>query len=257
MWHGRINSTDPRQLEITYVGEGDLLIFGVPHVRLPPVYGSVRTISVSVPAGRRTLALKYRFDDGSRARDGVSHGPYAILRVHARRAIDENATFMPLRAEDLPRSWRGAALFIDLVMSVALITLLWFYWRLLAPERGILALLCIGGTSLAVDPTATMSRPPPLDYVHREFASGLPQGLGLTVLTCLLFVILLRRRTVRQSVVAYFAVFWLSFFRRDFLNRGFDLVFYRPAGDDWLTYESFARSILQSWSLEGGESVFY
>jgi hypothetical protein len=35
------------------------------------------------------------------------------------------------------------------------------------------------------------------------------------------------------------------------------LVVYRSAGDDWLTYESFARTILETWSLQGGEDVFY
>ena len=31
----------------------------------------------------------------------------------------------------------------------------------------------------------------------------------------------------------------------------------RSAGDDWLTYESHARTILDTWSLHGGEDVFY
>ena len=37
----------------------------------------------------------------------------------------------------------------------------------------------------------------------------------------------------------------------------FAMVTYRSAGDDWLTYESFARSILETWSLEGGEPLFF
>jgi hypothetical protein len=36
-----------------------------------------------------------------------------------------------------------------------------------------------------------------------------------------------------------------------------NVVQYRAAGDDWLTYESFARSILETWSLRGAEDVFY
>ena len=31
----------------------------------------------------------------------------------------------------------------------------------------------------------------------------------------------------------------------------------RDGGNDFLTYESFARSILESWSLRAGEDVFY
>jgi hypothetical protein len=35
------------------------------------------------------------------------------------------------------------------------------------------------------------------------------------------------------------------------------MVVYRTAGNDFLTYESFARDFLETWSLRGGEDVFY
>jgi hypothetical protein len=38
---------------------------------------------------------------------------------------------------------------------------------------------------------------------------------------------------------------------------GLHVVEYRRGGDDWLTYESFARSILETWSLRGAEDVFF
>ncbi|MGE0705807.1 MAG: hypothetical protein AB7P22_17945, partial [Vicinamibacterales bacterium] len=36
-----------------------------------------------------------------------------------------------------------------------------------------------------------------------------------------------------------------------------DALIVRTGGNDWLTYESQARTILETWSLQGGEAIFY
>jgi hypothetical protein len=69
------------------------------------------------------------------------------------------------------------------------------------------------------------------------------------------FAIRRRRRTAWLTAIGALAV--LSVGIGAALIGSLDAVLLRSAGDDWLAYESFARSILESWSLEGGESVFY
>jgi len=95
-------------------------------------------------------------------------------------------------------------------------------------------------------------------------------GSGLSVLLLAIYVRLarfelrpapmparFRRHRSTRLLLAYFALLvvvgWIA---RDAYPR-LGTVVYRRAGEDWLTYESHARSILESRSLEGGERIFY
>jgi hypothetical protein len=77
------------------------------------------------------------------------------------------------------------------------------------------------------------------------------------VLLVLLFLHLVLGVRPRRVLVAYLGIFSAAFFLGWRQLGRLNVVEYRGAGDDWLTYESFARSILETWSLRGAESVFY
>ena len=69
--------------------------------------------------------------------------------------------------------------------------------------------------------------------------------------------VLLRRHRATRLLFAYFVLLlagaWVALDAYPRLGT----VVYRRAGEDWLTYESHARAILETRSLEGAESVFY
>ena len=69
-WRGEIDQPTPTPITLMYAGEGTLRIAGLADVPLPPVYQRRGTVTVTVPGGRRTFALDYRFDDGSRTIEG-------------------------------------------------------------------------------------------------------------------------------------------------------------------------------------------
>jgi hypothetical protein len=77
------------------------------------------------------------------------------------------------------------------------------------------------------------------------------------LLLAVMAVVLIGWPRGRSLLASYFAVVAMSIFvaarRVDTLGT----VLYRSAGDDWLAYESYARAILETWSLRGGEDIFY
>ena len=250
-WRGDIDRPTPSAITLSYVGEGTLRVDGVPAVPLPPSYRRPETITLNVPDGRRAFVLDYRFDDGSRIGDGpgVWRGPYASVHVRV------GAT--PLRAIEPPMAWRVLGGFVDLTMIVVLASVVWCYGLLLRRDAALAAIACVGGALLAIDPTATITVVPFLGGFLHETARGLSSGIGLTVFAGTLFVLIARRPSTRLLLFAYLAIGWASAFRKDFFLRGFHTVLYRNGGDDWLTYQSYARSILETGSLEAGEAVFY
>jgi hypothetical protein len=238
-------------ITLTYVGEGSLRIKGVTELRLPPAYRHAETITLEVPAGRRAFALDYRFDDGSRVGDGpaIQRGPFASLHVRVGG--------MPLRAIEAPLAWRALGGFVDLTMMVILASIVWCYARLLRRDAKLAAGACVGGLLLAIDPTVTMRAVTVLDHVYRLRARGLPGGIGLIVFAGTLFVLIARRPSTRLLLLAFLAIGWASAFRQDFFLRGYHTVFYQDGGGDWLAYQGFARTILETGSLEGGEAIFF
>ena len=68
---------------------------------------------------------------------------------------------------------------------------------------------------------------------------------------------MLGRRWRRRLAGAYFATLYITVFTtlRTFHRLGVATL--REGGSDPLAYESQARSILETWSLEGGEPVFF
>ena len=251
-WRGDIDLAAPTTITLSYVGEGELRIDGVPATPLPPSYRTRETITLTVPGGRRAFVLDYRFDDGSRVGDGrgvFMRGPYGGVQVRAGAAL--------LRANEPPLASRVIGGFVDLVLLVVLGSIVWCYGQLLRRDVALAAVACVGGALLAIDPTVTMTVFPFLGTFRGEPVYGIPGGIGLTLVTATLFVLIARRPSTRLLLLAYLAIGWASAFRKDFFLRGFHSVLYRFSGDDWLTYESFGRAILETGSLEAGEPIFY
>ncbi len=108
---------------MTYSGEGTLRIAGMADVPLPPAYERRRgTVTVTVPEGRRSFALDYRFDDGLRTIEehGLPpsrRGPYPACAW--RRARRRCGTI------DSPLVWRALGGFVDLTIIAILGTIVW------------------------------------------------------------------------------------------------------------------------------------
>jgi hypothetical protein len=250
-WHGEIERSAPTSITLTYIGQGTVRIGSQPAVTLLPAYRRPETITLTAPAGRHAFALEYRFDDGARVGDGaaVLRGPYGSLYVRAGET--------PLRTIDPPMIWRIAGGFVDLTIVLFLGSVVWCYGQLLRRDIGLAAIACVGGALLAIDPTVTMRPVQYLGAMSSEISAGLPRGIGLTLFAGMLFVLILRRPSTRLLLMAYLAIGWASAFRQDFWLHGFHAVLYRGAAGDWLTYESFARTILETGSLEAGEAIFF
>lgn len=250
-WRGEIDHPAPTNIAITYVGQGSVHIGDVGMVTLPPAYRRAETIDLKIPAGRHRFALEYRFDDGARVGDGprVLRGPYASLYVRVDGA--------PLRTIEPKMTARVAGGFVDLAIASFVSSVVWCFGGLLRRDLGLGAIACVSGAMLSIDPTVAMSPVSFLGSMSSEIPAGLPRGIGLTLVTGLLFILIVRRPSRRLLLMAYLAIGWASAFRQDFLMHGFHAVFYRGAGGDWLTYESFARTILDTGSLEAGEPIFF
>jgi len=81
--------------------------------------------------------------------------------------------------------------------------------------------------------------------------------LDLMLLLAVMAVVLIGWPRGRILLAGYFVVVAVSIFTAGRRVDTVGTVLYRSAGDDWLTYESHARAILETWSLRGGEDVFY
>ncbi len=239
-WHGVLDSPRPRVVGISLVGAATISLNGMPVLELPAHYAALRTVPLTLPPGRQDVEITYTFDDGSRLGQGRPTAPYATLRVL--RAPPGDAGAAPLVPAKPPGAGRALAGAADVLVIALGLTLIPFYASLLRGDWWALALLVLAG------PAAHAVRPP---------WPWLPQGPGVLLVVWLLFGLLLVHNRPRRLVLAYLGLLYVAAFVTLPTYRGLGTVTYRPAGDDWLTYESLARTILETWSLEGGEQIFY
>ena len=64
-------------------------------------------------------------------------------------------------------------------------------------------------------------------------------------------------RSRRSMTVAGWSVAILMVTHEIQVKGALGVVLLRSGGNDFLTYEGFARTILDTWSFQGGEDVFY
>lgn len=207
---------------VSYVGEGAIQI-GSWRAVLRPSYDRPATLSLrgAPRSGPATVSFAFR---PPRSLTGTTSQPYASLRLHHLTPIGPTAPEKAL-------AW-----LVDLPLLILLIALIYAYGRLATREVWamlactVLALLLTAHTAVSVQVMA-----------------------GLVVVLAALAV----RPSWRMLLFAAWAVVMICAVRAHHLFPSWDTVTYRSAGNDPLTYESFARSVLDTGSLRGGESVFY
>ncbi len=240
-WRGTISHPTGREIAVTYVG-GATIWIGSRRIELEPSYERTRTVDLRVPSGRQRLLIAYTFDDGSRigpSDEADDREPIATFQLRVKTAEGG----VPLRADPPPVAWRVIGYAVDLLSVGVALGLLWFYGTILV---GRWPLLLVTGAGAWL--------------VH--FHSGSFQILtadGVVVLS--LFALGLATLSRRERHAAFCAasggIALLVLAHEVGLAESFQSVLLRGGGTDALTYESFAHEILDTWSLRGGEDVFY
>ena len=236
-WRGVVSNPEPRDLALTYVGEAQVWLGATP-LTLPPSYAAARTVELEMAPGRHGMVIAYRFDDGYRT-GGAPPGLGAVFRLMTRS--DDGSR--PLRPAAAPARWRLAGRMVDaLVVAVAIVLALFWLGVVRAHWKLLLA------TALAAG------------VVYSQ--AGEWQVMGVDVPMTLALVIpgiavLARSRHPAGLAAAYWCVAALMLAQEAGAAASLDTVLVRRGGSDFLSYESFARSILNTGSLEGGEAVFH
>jgi hypothetical protein len=238
-WRGLVDDIRPRVVSVGYVGQATIELDGATLLDLPPSYDEERTARTALPPGRHALTVSYTFDDGSRTGDATPVGPYAAFRL--RRIVLDGQPVGSVPPAPPPRWRRAAGVAIDVVgigLSAALG--LGYAWLLRREGRAV-------GSVAAAAVAVTLLLP----------GVGLSADSGAMLVAWLLLGLVLARNRSARLLLAYFALVGLSAWLVLHANPRLGTVVYRSAGDDWLTYESLARTLLETGSLEGGEPVFY
>lgn len=235
-WTAEIDEPRGRWLYATYAGEGRLRVGGRA-VELPPRYGGLGRTAVRVPAGPRDVSVTYAW----RPPAAAPAGPYATFQLATGGAPSAATTVRPLSARAPPLAWRALAQGVDVVLLAFAASLLLLYAVVLAPRWRILAPVAAAALAGALVPG-----PGPL-----------PEGWVAIGALAALVAWLVLRRPPDALLLAFLAIPALVAARSLAQAPALDGVLYRSAGTNWLTDESYARSILESGSLQGGEDVFH
>jgi hypothetical protein len=184
-------------------------------VKLPPSYTAESVVSVVAPAGVSELEVRYTFDDGYRTGTGKIPGPSALFRL-------------PLSpATSLTWSWTGAI--VDAAVFALIALLVWFYAALLRPDAWWFL-----GLALAAVPI----------YWPARFKAH--EAAVIFAIVPVLMLRLAECHRTRGFLRACFSVTLLGLFRRSLGSPDLHAVLPRSAGQDWLTYESFGRTMLDT-----------
>ncbi|MDQ6891195.1 MAG: hypothetical protein M3167_00745 [Acidobacteriota bacterium] len=237
LWTGVIEAGTDRHLAVSYVGEGQIEVGTVRWI-LSREYSRVRNVVIPVAAGAHRVRIRYVFDDGYRIGATPPPGRYATLRCSW---TDERGRQELLRARRAPLPWRGAAACVDGLVLLVLASTIRVHVLVLRRDWRLLALAAVLG---------------PLVYWFPIHDAGFSRDLGFVLAATALVLAFPRNRAWRNVLLAYVAVASLTFCRRGLDPGHFQTVIYRTAGNDFLSYESFARSILDTGSLETEEKIF-
>lgn len=234
-WTGRIDvPAGGTPLVVTYIGEGSVASGGTIHA-LVPSYDAPATVTFALQPGRLAITVSYRFDPS---------GPLSGTQAPPQMQL-LSGTGAPLAPAPPAAGWRLLALFSDTAAVLMAASLLLVLLLQLGRARVAAAIFALGsaGAALAVGSNSRL-------------AVG---ALYLVLIEALLVLLLLlgRRFTALEfGLAAYLCLLGLETARALTTYGTLTMVQYRASGEDFLTYESLARSILQTHSLRGGESVF-
>jgi hypothetical protein len=241
-WRGLVAQPSPWIARVTYVGEVTLRLgrdearADASEVRLPARYGEAIAATVPVPAGRHLLELVYRFDDGARWPAPQPSGPWATLRLErGDRSGSLVGTARP------PMVWRALAAIVDSAVVVLGASLALGYGTLVRRDWRLVAFVAVAG---------------PVAWWTGPAVGGLPTTLGVFLALTGLAFALFGRPWRRRLLLAFFAAAYLNVCLVLSSTPRLEMVVYRQPATDALFYESQARVILETWSLEGGEAFF-
>jgi hypothetical protein len=242
-WAGNFDNSNGNVLEISYTGEGLITIGTTTHTLLPS-YNEVRHINIPLSSGNYPLEIIYIFDDGYRIGDEIVPGPYAQFRVDIVSA-DNNSEREPLLANQPEWGWQIAGGVIDSILILIFFSFCWAYWGQLKHN-----LFIISFSTASLLGTLYFRKTIILNDWLFEY-----QLVSLLFLSLFLISIGISRKKGKH-ISAYYVVLAFAISRVLFDLGDLEQVIYHTSGDDWLTYESFGRTILETGSLRGGESVF-
>jgi len=244
-WNGQLHDSDTnRALRVTYIGDGTVTL-GTQTTRLEESYGGQATTEVLLPAGETSFELEYTFDSLVSRSEPTIPGPYGQLKVEVRDG--NSGDWQLLRAADVGIGIRLLAVLNDLVFVAAILGLAYIGLkqnrRTLLPSGIAVRLLLLVCSLSAGTLASTLGVSLPMWWIA-VIAAG---SIG----------VLLRRsrEALRLSLPLMATVMAFNIATRIFPSIHY--VDFKGRGDDWMTYEHFARSILIERSLEGAESVFY
>jgi hypothetical protein len=227
-WTGTVAGTES-PLRVQYVGEVAIELGGATN-ELPASYSSVKRARIAIPPGRHRLAIDYRFDRVSRIGKPATR-PYARLRILS----DES----PLSAVPPGFVARIEGAVTDLALALLGVSLTWL-WVGIVVSLWPFAIVTAGALALAAGTTADVG-----------------QSAILTTVVWALVVAIAWRRPLHGLSFGFIALAGVAIVQSAHGFPSLDAVLYRSGGSDWLTYESFARDIFTTHSLQGGEDVFY
>lgn len=247
-WRGKFQTGGELGIVMRYLGEGSLTIDGE-RTAMPPSYREPRRLEIRVPEGDHRLRLRYVFDDEFLIGDPPA-GSYGTMMVGGGGEEGERSPPL-LRAEGAPLPFLAVASLADLIalafgglVGAALACSLRSAWRvILATLAALLVAAWLDQGAWFLDP-AVLSFDAPVLVLAGLFAyltARRPRDLALVGGLAAVAVAVLR-----VGVLDYP---W-------FTDWNVGAVHYRSPGDDWLIYESGARKILSTGSLQGGEDVF-
>ncbi len=233
-WSGNPDIAPGTPIRIEYAGEGSV-VWGDVRVALPPAYAQKAVVDIHPPSAEAELEIEYSFDDGSRSgQDADAWGPRATFKV----AAIENGNAVPLFARSAG-AWRILAMLGDAWIVLWIVACLPAFWQSMRRDLVGLIAFAAGMVLFSFIPAAPVVR-----------------GIGLTLVLAAIFAAHVIGRPFR-SISVYFMAVAAGFAILRVWSSGAGTVLLRSAGNDPLTYESQAYSILATSSLRGGESVFW
>jgi hypothetical protein len=219
-WMGTASIPSDGLIKVEYVGHGTLRIGGT-EVQLPATVRP-RLIETHVPGGDQPLQAQFGYAEGA---------SFSALRV-----LDHANAPIGAAAPGIPEEILAAIIFIGL--TVAYLGLAIVALAALGRDLWLLGTVVVGAIAIAL-----LASP--------------GQHEGFTYLAAALAFIFIYRMPRRPMLWAYGALLAIETVGVLSATPDIHAVLYRSSGGDFLTYASFARGIVLSPSLKGGEAVFF
>lgn len=237
-WSGTVQVDPGEQVVVKYIGSGTVKI-GEVITDLPVHYGGPNQVAMSVATGLQPVSIQYSFDDGYRVGD-TSNGEYANFKFLQLK--DAGGELVPIRPVSPGVAWQFLGVLVDLITMLLWIGFLWTILVVFHKQMIAWVAVFLAGWGTLVAPELP----------------GLTRPRMMILLLCAVFAyLLLRKNSKHRLLMAFYCFAGLGVFRILMDANGLGAVVVRFGGSDFLTYQSFARVILESGSLRAGETIFY